>query len=101
MSIGTYLYLHAVGANNHVAVPSLVREGAKRSTGSCDPRDQQLLGSHVRRVLKIKISVPQHSYLPLGQSDMFLRDRAHSYTLQIRKRGVSLKYSLARRVRTD
>jgi hypothetical protein len=39
MSVGTYLYLHAVGAGNHVAVPCLARQGAKRVTGSCDPRD--------------------------------------------------------------
>jgi hypothetical protein len=40
--VGTYLYLHAVGASNPVTVPSLARQEAKRGTGSCDPRDQQL-----------------------------------------------------------
>jgi hypothetical protein len=30
MPVGTYLYLHAVGAVNHVAVPCLARLGARR-----------------------------------------------------------------------
>jgi hypothetical protein len=33
----TYLYLHAVGVGNSVAVPCLARHGAKRGTGTCDP----------------------------------------------------------------
>jgi hypothetical protein len=47
MPVGTYLYLHVVGAGSLLAVPDLARYGAKRGTGSCDPRDQSLLGSHV------------------------------------------------------
>jgi hypothetical protein len=50
--VGTYLYLHAVGAGNPVAVPILARWGAERGTDSCDPRDQHLSGSPVRRVLE-------------------------------------------------
>jgi hypothetical protein len=50
--VGTYPYLHAVGAGNPIAVPGLARWGAERGTDSCDPRDQHLSGSHVRRVLK-------------------------------------------------
>jgi hypothetical protein len=52
MPIGTYLYFHAVGAGNHVAVPCLVMYGAKLGTGCCYPRDQQLSGSLVRRILE-------------------------------------------------
>jgi hypothetical protein len=52
MPVGTYLSLHGVGVGNLVAVPCLARSGAERGTGSCDPRDQQLSGSHVRRVLE-------------------------------------------------
>jgi hypothetical protein len=37
---------------NLVAMLGLAREGAKRGTGTCDSRDHQLSGSHVRRVLK-------------------------------------------------
>jgi hypothetical protein len=70
MPVGTYLYLHAVDAGNHVAVPCLAREGAARGTDSCDPRDQQLSGSPVRRVWKNIISVHRQMDLPLGQSDM-------------------------------
>jgi hypothetical protein len=44
--VGTYIYIYAVGASNHVAVPGLARLGPKRGIGSCDPRDQQLLGSN-------------------------------------------------------
>jgi hypothetical protein len=51
MPVGTYLHLHEVGAGNHVTVPSMARQGAKRGTDSCDPRDQQLSGSPVWRVL--------------------------------------------------
>jgi hypothetical protein len=36
---GTYLYLHAVGAGNPVAVPGLGRQGAKRGADNCDPRE--------------------------------------------------------------
>jgi hypothetical protein len=39
MPVGTYLYLHAVGDGNHVAMPDLVRWGAKRRADNCDPRD--------------------------------------------------------------
>jgi hypothetical protein len=61
MPVGTYLYLHAVGARNPVAVPCLARQGAERGTDTCDPRDQQLLGSHVWRVLeKHNICTPAH-----------------------------------------
>jgi hypothetical protein len=54
MPVGTYLYLHAVGASNHVAMLGLARWGARRYTGTCHPWDQQLSGSLVRRVWKIK-----------------------------------------------
>jgi hypothetical protein len=57
MPVGTYLYLYAVGATNHVAVPCMARSGAKRDTGSCDPRDLRLPGRYVRKVLEITISV--------------------------------------------
>jgi hypothetical protein len=61
--VGTYLYLHAVGDGNPVAVPCLARQGAERGTDSCDPRDQQLSGSHVRRVLeKYNIRTLAHGY---------------------------------------
>jgi hypothetical protein len=39
MPVDTCLYLHAVGASNHVAVPCLARYMAKRGTGSYNPRD--------------------------------------------------------------
>jgi hypothetical protein len=59
--VGTYLYLHAVCACNHVAVPCLTRHGAKRGACSCDQRDQQMSGSLVRRVLeKHNIRTPAH-----------------------------------------
>jgi hypothetical protein len=48
--VGTYLYLHAVGVGKPVAVPGLARQGGERGTGSCDPRDKHLLGSHIWRV---------------------------------------------------
>jgi hypothetical protein len=37
--VGTYLYLHAVGGGNPVAVLCLARQGAERGTDNCDPRD--------------------------------------------------------------
>jgi hypothetical protein len=52
MPVGTYLYLHAVGAGNTVAVPCLARQGTERGTDGCGPRDHQLSGSHVWRVLE-------------------------------------------------
>jgi hypothetical protein len=52
MPVGTYLYMYAVGVSKHVAVPSLARQGAKRGTVTCDPRDRQLSGSPVRRLLE-------------------------------------------------
>jgi hypothetical protein len=61
MPVGNYyLHVHAAGARKHVAVPCLARLGAKRGSGSCEPRDQQLSARHVRRVLEIIISVLQH-----------------------------------------
>jgi hypothetical protein len=64
--VGTCLYLHAVGAGNHVAVPGLARWGHKQGTGGCDPRDH-----HVREAIyggfwKIIIPIHQHRDFPLG-----------------------------------
>jgi hypothetical protein len=81
MPVGTYLYLHAVGGGNPIAVPILAQQGAERGTDRCDRRDHHLSGSHVRRVLKSIISVHKHRNPPLGQSDMLShRLNAHRYS---------------------
>jgi hypothetical protein len=57
---GALASLHAVGSSNYVAVLCLARQGAKRGTGSCGPRDQKLSGSYVRMGLEIEISALLH-----------------------------------------
>jgi hypothetical protein len=37
--VGTYLYLHAVGAGNNVAMLGMAWQGAKRGIGNCNSRD--------------------------------------------------------------
>jgi hypothetical protein len=71
--VGTYLYLHAVGVGSPVAMPGLARQGAERGTDICDPWDESMSGSHVRRVLEKHNVLHQHMDLPLGQSDMFFQ----------------------------
>jgi hypothetical protein len=72
MPVGTYLYLHAVGACNPSAVPGLARLGAERgsyrqvrSAGSTSVGKPCTEGFG-----KNIISVHRHKDLPHGQSDM-------------------------------
>jgi hypothetical protein len=71
--VGTYLYLHAVGASNLVAVLGLARWGlnevpaAIRGINNCR---EALYGGF----WKIITSVLQYMDIPLGQFDMFFRD---------------------------
>jgi hypothetical protein len=101
MPVGTYLHLHAVGADNLVVVPSLARWGAKRGKSSCDPLEQQMSGSHVRRVLEIILYYP-HSNIKISRSVRpicFFAIGYSSHTVLLGGWGhVSENYLLARRV---
>jgi hypothetical protein len=102
-SVGTYLYLHAVGVGNPVAVPTFTRYGAKRGTGSCDPRDPQLSGSHVRRVLgKHNIRTPAQGSPARPFRYVFSATTILADTLPTQGRGRRLRNVFWRkRVRTD
>jgi hypothetical protein len=102
MPFGTYLYLHTVGVGNHVAVLGFARLGAKQCTGSYDPRDHQLSGSHVRRVWKSK-----YPYLNTRISRsaslirLFSRLNSRRYSPNKGLGAASAKYFWRKGVRTD
>jgi hypothetical protein len=73
MLVGTYLYLHAVGAGNPVAVPAWHGRGLNEVPitairGICSCWEARYGG-----FWKNIISVRQHRDLPLGMSDMFFQ----------------------------
>jgi hypothetical protein len=69
MPVGTYLYLHAVGAGNHVAVPSRglneIPAAAIRGINSCR---EAMYGGFWKNV----ISVHRHKDLPRSASPICL-----------------------------
>jgi hypothetical protein len=103
MPVGTYLCLHAVGVGNPLAVPCSGRYGAKQGTGSCDPRDPHVSGSHVRRVLEnhnIRTPPLRSPTWPV-RCVFFATEYSSDTVLFGEVRLVFVKYFVARKVRTD
>jgi hypothetical protein len=71
-----------MGVGNRITVPCMARLGPRRGeSGTCDPCDQKLSGSLVRRAFQVIYVRLQHQDLLHGQSDKFLRLNTLIYSL--------------------